>query len=223
MLNIKIAPSILAADFANLGAAVEELEKNGADMIHCDVMDGQFVHPITFGSQMVEAIRKHTTLPLDVHLMAEHPQTLVADFANAGADILSVHYEACRKFGGRYLYETLQMIRSYGKKSGVVISPYTHVSSIHSVLPVCDMVLLMSVVPGYGGQKFKPETLDRIAELREMADVEGFYDLDIEVDGGINEENVGAIKAAGANVIVAGSAVFKSADMRAAIEALRNR
>lgn len=220
-MQIKIAPSILSADFSKIGEAIKNLNAAGADVIHCDVMDGSFVEPITFGGQMVKNIRPLTNLPLDCHLMIEHPKTQIKFFAEAGADIITVHYEACNKISPTYLRETLELIKSYGVKCGAVVNPDTDVEKIFPVFDLCDMVLIMSVFPGYGGQKFIPTALEQLKKAREYAVKMGRGDMDIEVDGGVTEANVGDIKAAGANVIVAGSTVFKSADMAATIAALK--
>lgn len=220
-MKTKIAPSILSADFSAMGEAVKKLEKCGADLIHCDVMDGSFVEPITFGGQMVKNIRPLTALPLDCHLMIEHPKTQIKFFADAGADIITVHYKACRKISESYLEETLRLIKSYGVKCGAVVNPDVPVENIFSVFPLCDMVLLMSVFPGYGGQKFIPEVLPKIKKAREYAISIGKPDLDIEIDGGVTLENAKDIRSAGANVLVAGSAVFKSSDMKKTISALK--
>ena len=216
MKKIKIAPSILSADFSKMGEEVHSLEVNGADMIHCDVMDGVFVNNITFGIKMVEDIRKHTALPLDCHLMIVHPEKYVERFAKAGADIITVHYEACQD----NLKEVLSLIKSAGAKCGAVINPDTPVEKIADVLPLCDMVLVMSVFPGFGGQKFIPEALDKLRQLRKMIDESG-REIDLQIDGGVTAENVAEIKAAGANVIVAGSAVFKAENRKEMIEKLK--
>ena len=220
-MKIKIAPSILASDFSKVGEEVARLEKCGADYVHCDVMDGNFVPPITFGAQMVKAIRPHTKLPLDCHLMVEHPKTQVGFFADAGADIITVHYKACAKISESYLSETLQLIKSYGVKCGAVVNPDVPVENIFPVFPICDMVLLMSVYPGYGGQKFIPEVLGKIKKAREYALSLGRPDMDIEIDGGVTEENAKEIKLAGANVLVAGSAFFKSSNPKKTVEILK--
>jgi ribulose-phosphate 3-epimerase len=170
---------------------------------------------------MVKNIRKLTSLPLDVHLMIEHPQTQIKFFAEAGADIITVHYEACKKISDGYLKDTLDLIKSYGVKCGVVVNPDTDVEKIFDVLPVCDMLLIMSVFPGYGGQKFIPTALEQIRKARRYASSIGRGDMDIEIDGGITCDNVAEVKAAGANVIVAGSAVFKADDMATAIAKLK--
>lgn len=220
-MNTKIAPSILSADFSTMGEAVKKLQACGADLIHCDVMDGSFVEPITFGGQMVKNIRPLTGLPLDVHLMIEHPKTQIKFFAEAGADIITVHYKACKKISDSYLKETLELIKSYGVKCGAVVNPDVPVENIFPVFPVCDMVLLMSVYPGYGGQKFIPEVMDKIKKAREYAASIGRGDLDIEVDGGVTLANCADIRRAGANVLVAGSTVFNSSDWAATISQLK--
>ncbi len=216
MKTIKIAPSILSADFSKMGEEVRSLEQNGADVVHCDVMDGVFVNNITFGLKMVEDIRKHTTLPLDCHLMIVHPEKYVERFAKAGADIITVHYEACQD----NLKEVLELIRSTGVKCGAVINPDTPVSKIANVIPLCDMVLVMSVFPGFGGQKFIPSALDKLREIRSIIDASG-KEIDLEIDGGVTAENIAEIKGAGANVIVAGSTVFKATDRKAIIASLK--
>lgn len=221
MSKVKVAPSILSADFSAMGEAVKEIEKAGADLIHCDVMDGSFVEPITFGGQMVKNIRKITSLPLDVHLMIEHPKTQIKFFADAGADIITVHYEACAKISPTYLKETLELIKLNGVKCGAVINPDTPAEKIFDVLPLCDMVLVMSVFPGYGGQKFITTSLENVKKVREYALANGKDDLDIEIDGGVTCDNAAAIREAGANVLVAGSAVFGSPDKAAAIAKIR--
>lgn len=219
---VKIAPSILSADFSAMGEAIGKLNQAGADVIHCDVMDGSFVGPITFGGQMVKNIRPLTKLPLDVHLMIEHPKTQIKFFAEAGADIITVHVEACRKISPTYLKETLELISSYGVKCGAVVNPDTDVEEIFDVFPLCDMALIMSVFPGYGGQKFIPSALENVRKARAYAARIGKPEMDIEIDGGVTVENAPEIIAAGANVLVAGSTVFKAQDMAATIAALRS-
>ncbi len=216
MKNIKIAPSILSADFSKLGEEVRALECCGADIIHCDVMDGVFVNNITFGIKMIEDLRKITTLPLDCHLMIVNPEKYVERFAKAGADIIMVHYEACQN----NLKEVLGLIRSAGIKCGAVINPDTPVEKIADVIPLCDMVLVMSVFPGFSGQKFIPEALDKLRQVRELIDKSG-KDIDLQIDGGVTVENVQEIKAAGANVIVAGNTVFKAVNKEQVIAELR--
>ena len=215
--TIKIAPSILSADFSKMGEEVKNLEESGADVIHCDVMDGVFVNNITFGIKMVEDLRKITKLPLDCHLMIVHPEKYAERFVKAGADYVTVHAEAC----GEELEDTLKLIKNAGAKCGAVINPDTPVSAIERVLPICDMALVMSVFPGFGGQKFIAEVLEKVRKIRKIIR-ENDLNCDVEIDGGINAETVKAAKDAGANVIVAGSSVFKAADRAAAISALRS-
>ena len=216
MKNVQIAPSILSADFAKMGEEVRSMQACGADVIHYDVMDGVFVNNITFGLKMLEDIRPYTSLPIDAHLMIVQPEKYVERFAKAGADIITVHYEACKD----NLKEVLELIKSTGVKCGAVINPDTPVEKIKDVIPLCDMVLVMSVFPGFGGQKFIPSALDKLREIRAIIEASG-KDIDLEIDGGITAENVGLAKAAGANVIVAGSAIFKAADRAAMIAKLK--
>lgn len=216
MNKVKIAPSILSADFSKMGEEVIDLERKGADIVHCDVMDGVFVNNITFGIKMVEDLRKITKLPLDCHLMIVHPEKYVERFAKAGADIITVHYEACQD----NLKEVLQLIQSTGVKCGAVINPDTPVEKIADVVPLCDMVLVMSVFPGFGGQKFIPEALEKLRQVKGLIEKSG-KQIDLEIDGGVTEENVEEIKAAGANVIVAGSTVFKAEDRAKIIASLK--
>ncbi len=216
MKNIKVAPSILSADFSKMGEEVRSLEACGADLVHCDVMDGVFVNNITFGIKMVEDLRKITSLPLDCHLMIVHPEKYVERFAKAGADIITVHYEACQD----NLKEVLLQIKAAGAKCGAVINPDTPVEKIREVITLCDMVLVMSVFPGFGGQKFIPSALDKLREIRKIINESG-KEIDLQIDGGVTSENVQEIKAAGANVIVAGSAVFKAQDRAKMIADLR--
>lgn len=216
MKKIQIAPSILSANFSKMGEEVRSMEECGADVIHYDVMDGVFVNNITFGLKMLEDIRPHTTLPIDAHLMIVHPEKYVERFAKAGADIITVHWEACQD----NLKEVLELIKSTGVKCGAVINPDTPVEKIKDVIPLCDMVLVMSVFPGFGGQKFIPTALDKLREIRAIIDASG-KDVDLEVDGGITAENVRDAVEAGANVIVAGSAVFKAPDRAAMIAKLK--
>ena len=214
-MKIKIAPSILASDFSKVGEEVGRLEKSGADLIHCDVMDGNFVPPITFGAQMVKALRPHTKLLLDCHLMVLHPETHIEDFAKAGADIITVHAEACN------IAELFKQIEGYGIKKSAVVNPETDVEKLFPAAETADMLLLMSVHPGWGGQKFIPETLQKIEKLRNYCVKIGRPNLDIEVDGGVTETNVKDVIAAGANIIVAGSTVFQAPDMAVMIKRLR--
>ncbi|WP_147532045.1 ribulose-phosphate 3-epimerase [Bacillus marasmi] len=212
---VKIAPSILSADFAKLGEEIKDVERGGADYIHVDVMDGHFVPNITIGPLIVEAIRPVTKLPLDVHLMIENPDQYIEAFAKAGADYLTVHVEACR-----HLHRTLGYIKSFGVKAGVVLNPATPVEMIQHVLEDVDMVLFMTVNPGFGGQKFIPSVLPKIKQLREMIDAKGL-DIEIEVDGGVNAETARLCVEAGATVLVAGSAVYNQADRAKAIAEIR--
>ena len=205
MKKVQIAPSILSADFSKMGEEIVSLQNAGADIVHCDVMDGVFVNNITFGIKMIADIRKLTSLPIDCHLMIVNPEKYVERFAKAGADYITVHYEACKD----NLKEVLTLIKSTGVKCGAVINPDTPVSAIQDVLPLCDMVLVMSVFPGFGGQKFIPECLDKLRELRGLIDGLG-KEILLEIDGGVHAGNVEEIKAAGADVIVAGSAVFNA-------------
>lgn len=202
--KIKLAPSILSADFSRLGEQVEEVVKAGADYIHLDIMDGHFVPNISFGPIVVEAVRGLTKMPLDVHLMISKPENYVARFAGSGADIITVHVEACV-----HLHRTLQQIKDLKVKAGVAVNPATPLISIEEILPMVDLVLLMSVNPGFGGQKFIPESLGKIMALRKALD-EKRLKAELEVDGGIGPENIAAIVKAGARVIVAGAAVFNN-------------
>ncbi|MBL4952637.1 ribulose-phosphate 3-epimerase [Neobacillus sp. OS1-32] len=214
---IKIAPSILSADFAKLGEEITAVERAGADYIHVDVMDGHFVPNITIGPLIVEAIRPITKLPLDVHLMIENPDQYIDAFAKAGADYLTVHVEACR-----HLHRTIQTIKSFGVKAGVVLNPATPVDTIQHIIGDIDMVLLMSVNPGFGGQKFIPEVLPKITQVKQMAETKGL-DIEIEVDGGINSETAVQCAQAGANVLVAGSAIYNQENYANAIAQLKSR
>jgi ribulose-phosphate 3-epimerase len=213
---VKIAPSILSADFARLGEEIAAVERAGADYIHVDVMDGHFVPNITIGPLVVEAIRPVTKLPLDVHLMIENPDQYIESFVNAGADYITVHVEACR-----HLHRTIHHIKSFGIKAGVVLNPATPVETIQHILEDIDMVLLMSVNPGFGGQKFIPEVLHKIRKVKEMAKALGKEDIEIEVDGGVNPETAKLCVEAGANVLVAGSAIYNQEDYAAAISLIR--
>lgn len=214
---LRIAPSILASDFGRLADEVRAAEAAGADYIHIDVMDGRFVPNITVGPVVVAALRKVTRLPLDVHLMIVEPDHFVPEFAAAGADILTVHLEA-----SLHLHRTVQLIRSLGKRAGVSLNPHTAIEGLNVILPELAMVLLMTVNPGFGGQKFIEAVVPKISALRAEIERRGL-DVDIEVDGGIVAETAATTVAAGANVLVAGSAVFGRPDYRQAIADLRVR
>lgn len=213
---VKIAPSILSADFSRLGEEIRAIEAGGADYVHVDVMDGHFVPNITIGPLVVAAARKVTSLPLDVHLMIENPDRYIPAFAEAGADILTVHQETVP-----HLHRTVQLIRSLGKKAGVSINPATPVSALDLILDDLDLVLVMSVNPGFGGQSFIPFCLGKIAALRRMIEERGL-NVELEVDGGVKTDNIGRIVAAGADVLVAGSAVFGTDDYRETIATLKH-
>lgn len=213
---VKIAPSILSADFAALGAEVAEAEASGADWIHVDVMDGQFVPNITLGPVICAAVKQHTSLPLDVHLMIEHPENYIAAFAAAGASVITVHAEACV-----HLHRVVHQIKELGLMAGVAINPGTPASAVREVLEDVDMVLVMTVNPGFGGQAFIPRTLHKIRQLREWAAEIRHPGLLIEVDGGIAEATAPLVTEAGADVLVAGNAVFGRSDRAGAIRAIR--
>jgi len=212
---VKIAPSILSANFARLGDEILDVEKGGADYIHVDVMDGHFVPNITIGPLIVEAIRPITSLPLDVHLMIESPDQYIPMFAKAGADILSVHVEACP-----HLHRTVHLIKEHNLKAGVVLNPHTPVEMIEHILEDIDLVLLMTVNPGFGGQKFIHTVLPKIRRVAQLVK-ERKLNIEIEVDGGVNEQTAILCREAGANVLVAGSAIYNKEDRAAAIRAIR--
>lgn len=212
---IKIAPSILSADFSAMGQAVELMQASGADYIHCDVMDGIFVPNITFGPPMIKSIKKHTSLPLDVHLMIDRPERYIDAFADAGADIITIHAEATL-----HTERTLTYIKSKGIRAGIVLNPGTHESAAEYVMHCADMILLMSVNPGFGGQKFIPAVLSKVERVRNMIEKSG-RDIELEIDGGVNFDNIGAIISAGANVIVAGNTVFSHPSPAQAIARLK--
>jgi ribulose-phosphate 3-epimerase len=213
----KIAPSILSADFAKLGEEVRAVETAGADYIHIDVMDGHFVPNITIGPLVVSALRKITALPLDVHLMIDNPDRYIPDFAAAGADIIVVHAEA-----SLHLHRSIQLIKSLGKKAGVSLNPATSLHALDYILPDLDLVLLMTVNPGFGGQSFIEACLPKIHALRAMLDKRGI-EAELEVDGGVKVDNIARIAHAGADVFVAGSAVFGSSDYTATIRGLKQQ
>ena len=212
---IKIAPSILAADFAKLGQEVKEVEAAGAELIHIDVMDGHFVPNISFGAIALEAIRPLSTLPMDVHLMIENPDQYIEQFAKAGADYITVHVEACR-----HLHRTIQLIRSFGVKPGVVLNPHTPIESIQHVLEDVGMVLFMTVNPGFGGQKFIESVVPKVAALSTIIKERGL-NIEIEIDGGINAETIVPCAKAGATIFVAGSAIYSKEDRAQALQEIK--
>ncbi len=214
-MKVQIAPSILSADFSRLGQEIAEVESAGADLIHVDVMDGRFVPNITIGPLVVSAIRPVTRLPLDVHLMIVEPERYVEDFIKAGADIVTVHVEACT-----HLHRIIQQIKSLGARAGAVLNPATHPSTIEYVLEDLDMVLVMSVNPGFGGQDFIPSSLRKIRQVKEMCREQGLS-VPVEVDGGVNSRTIHSVVEAGADICVAGSAVFGKDDYRDAIGKLK--
>jgi ribulose-phosphate 3-epimerase len=212
---IKIAPSILSADFSKLGEEVKNLEKCGADLVHIDVMDGMFVPNISFGIPIIKSIRNLTKLPFDVHLMIEEPSRYIEDFVKAGADIITIHYEA-----DRHIDRTVNYIKSFGIKAAIALNPATSVESIKYLIPNLDMVLIMTVNPGFGGQKYIKYCSDKIKEVKELSNILN-KDLMIQVDGGIGKDNIKEVVQCGANVIVAGSAVFKDGMIEQNIKDLR--
>jgi len=207
----KLAPSILSADFGNLLDDIQKVENGGADLLHIDVMDGHFVSNITIGPLILESIRNRTNIPFDVHLMIENPDLYIQDFVKSGASIITVHIEACN-----HIHRTIQNIKSYGVKAGVSLNPGTSLSTIEYILNEVDMVLIMSVNPGFGGQKFVSSALDKIGSLRKMIN-DRKLNVEIEVDGGIKLENASQVIKAGADILVAGSAIFHSENIEEAI------
>ena len=212
---IRIAPSLLAADFARLGEEVRAVQEAGADWLHLDIMDGHFVPNISFGPGLVKALRPHARIPFDVHLMIAPADPYLAAFAEAGADLISLHPEA-----GPHLHRSLQTIRGLGKKAGVVLNPATPLAAVETVLDLCDLVLVMSVNPGFGGQSFIRSQLSKIAALRSMIEASG-REIALQVDGGVTPETARDCIAAGADVLVAGTAVFGARDYASAIAAIR--
>lgn len=213
---IKIAPSILSANFAILGQEVKEVEAAGAELIHIDVMDGHFVPNITMGPIVVEALRPITKLPLDVHLMIENPDQYIEQFAKAGADYISVHVETCR-----HLHRTIQLIRSFGVKPGVVLNPHTPIETIQHILEDVDLVLFMTVNPGFGGQKFIHSVIPKIEALSQIIKEHG-YTIEIEIDGGVNAETIVPCAIAGATIFVAGSAIYNQEDRTRALQEIKS-
>lgn len=213
---MKLAPSVLSADFANLLNSCKKVENAGCEYLHLDVMDGHFVPNITFGAPIIKNLRKDIKMVFDAHLMITDPDKFIPDLVDAGCDIITVHQEACT-----HLHRTIQNIKSYNVKAGVVLNPATPVEMIKHILPDVDMVLLMSVNPGFGGQKFIPEVLEKVKTLRKMIDERGL-DIEIEVDGGVNSQNIKSLVDAGADVLVAGSAIFNNEDIDLAVMNLRN-
>ena len=212
---VKIAPSILACDLANLEKEVSDIEKAGAELVHIDVMDGMFVTNISFGLPVVEALRKKSNMAFDVHLMIEKPERYATRFIDAGADLLTFHIEACED-----AESLLDTIRESGAMAAISVKPATPIESVYPLLKKCDMVLIMTVEPGYGGQSFMPEMVEKITKLKAEIEEQGL-DVMIQVDGGINAETAKICREAGADILVAGSSVFKSEDRKAAIDALR--
>jgi ribulose-phosphate 3-epimerase len=215
-LKTKIAPSILSADFSKLGEEILDVERGGADLIHIDVMDGHFVPNITIGPLVVGAIRPHTQLPLDVHLMIENPDRYIPDFVKQGADLITVHQEACP-----HLHRTIHLIKELGAKSSVALNPATPIQMLEHILEDVDMILLMTVNPGFGGQRFIPGVLPKIKALRTQLDQRGLHHVEIEVDGGVNRDTAKLVVEAGANVLVAGNAIYNEKDRKAAIAAIK--
>ncbi len=214
---IKVAPSILSADFSKLGEEIIKIDQAGADMIHIDVMDGHFVPNLTLGAPIVKALRTVTKLPFDIHLMINNPENLIDDFIAAGADIITIHIEAAN-----HLHRLVQKVKSSGVKVAVSLNPATPLNTLEEILPELDMVLLMSVNPGFGGQSFIPATLNKIARLKEMIDAKKLK-IDIQVDGGINLETAPKVIKHGANILVAGSAVYGSNDIKGTIAQLKQQ
>lgn len=214
--SVKIAPSLLSADFSRLGADIEMVEKGGAEVIHYDVMDGHFVPNLTIGPLVLKDIRKCTKLPIDVHLMIENPDQYIPDFAKAGADWISVHVETCP-----HLHRTIQLIKELGKKAGVVLNPHTPLSSIDEILPEVDFVLIMSVNPGFGGQKLIPSCIDKIANLKSILKERNLEHIFIEIDGGVKLDNLKTVIDAGTEVVVSGSGIFNTEDPITTIQQMK--
>lgn len=214
--NIKIAPSLLSADFSRLGEDIKLVEEGGADVIHYDVMDGHFVPNLTIGPLVLKDIRKCTKLPIDVHLMITDPDQYIPAFAKAGADMISVHVEACT-----HLHRTVQLIKEHNCKAGVVLNPHTPLNTLDMILPSLDFVLIMSVNPGFGGQKLIPETLDKIAELKQILIQRGLDHIEIEIDGGVKLDNIKAVIDAGTDIIVSGSGIYNTDNPKETIRLMK--
>ncbi|HEY5648902.1 MAG TPA: ribulose-phosphate 3-epimerase [Nitrospiria bacterium] len=212
----KIAPSILSADFSRLGEEIARVSEAGADLIHVDVMDGHFVPNLTIGPPIVEAIRKVTDLPLDVHVMITNPDETFQDYLSAGADYLTVHVEA-----STHLHRTVQAIKEMGAKAGVTLNPATPLSAVEEILPYADLLLIMSVNPGFGGQSFIPSSMEKLRQARKMIDERGLS-VELEIDGGVKTDNIGDMAAAGADIFVSGSGIFKSPDYKETIQKMRS-
>lgn len=212
-MSVKISPSILSADFANMGAAVSKLADWGADWVHCDVMDGMFCPNFTFGPPMIKAIRKHTTLPLDVHLMITKPERYIDKFLEAGADIITFHAEASES-----VEEIIDTVHRHGKKVGLVLNPNIEVNTISKYIDMVDLVMLMGVYPGFSAQKFIPETMEKISQLKDLI---GERDVEIEFDGGVSVDNIAEMEQRGLNIAVSGSFIFGANDPKDAIKALK--
>ncbi|MFT7034017.1 MAG: ribulose-phosphate 3-epimerase [Cyclobacteriaceae bacterium] len=215
--TVKIAPSILSADFSKLGEEIKLVDQGGADIIHYDVMDGHFVPNMTIGPLVLKDIRKCTKLPIDVHLMISNPDQYIADFANAGADMISVHQETCT-----HLHRTIQLIKENGCKAGVVLNPHTPLNTLDEILPLLDFVLIMSVNPGFGGQKLIPETLTKISKLKAILAERGLGHIEIEIDGGVKIDNIKEVIDAGTDIIVSGSGIYNTPDPQEMIQRMKS-
>lgn len=214
---VKIAPSILSADFSKLGEEIKLVDEGGADVIHYDVMDGHFVPNMTIGPLVLKDIRKCTKLPIDVHLMISNPDQYIADFAKAGADMISVHQETCT-----HLHRTIQLIKENGCKAGVVLNPHTPLNTLDEILPMLDFVLIMSVNPGFGGQKLIPETLTKISKLKTILVERGLSHIEIEIDGGVKIDNIKEVIDAGTDIIVSGSGIYNAPNPQEMIQRMKS-
>jgi ribulose-phosphate 3-epimerase len=214
--TVKIAPSILSADFSKLGEEIKLVDEGGADIIHYDVMDGHFVPNMTIGPLVLKDIRKCTKLPIDVHLMISNPDQYIADFAKAGADMISVHQETCT-----HLHRTIQLIKENNCKAGVVLNPHTPLNTLDEILPLLDFVLIMSVNPGFGGQKLIPETLTKISKLKAILAERGLGHIEIEIDGGVKIDNIKEVIDAGTDIIVSGSGIYNAPDPQEMIQRMK--